>query len=141
MNIAHFSSKTRTSPVLVIRCLGPVLTLIAAGCSNGPPQSAPVNPNVARETLTAAMDSWKFGETPESLKDLKPSIVVQDQDWTSGVKLVDYEVVDAGKEVNANLYAKVKLTLEDQQGTKSEKTVTYVVGTSPVLTVFRDSLQ
>ena len=115
--------------------------LAAAGCGSGPPQSAPVNPSIARDTLTAAMDTWKFGESPESMKELEPAVIVQDQDWTSGLKLVDYEVVDASKEVNANLYAKVKLSLEDDKGTKSEKTVTYVVGTSPVLTVFRDTFQ
>jgi len=120
---------------------GTILMLAAAGCGSGPPQSAPVNPSIARDTLTAAMDTWKFGETPESMKDLTPAVIVQDQDWTSGLKLVDYEVVDASKEVNANLYAKVKLSLEDDKGAKSEKTVTYVVGTSPVLTVFRDTFQ
>jgi hypothetical protein len=114
---------------------------LAVGCAEGPPKSAPVNANIARDTLTAAMDSWKFGETPASLQELTPSIVVQDLDWENGLKLVDYEVVDDSREVNANLYAKVKLTLEDPNGEKSEKTVTYVVGTSPVLTVFRDSFQ
>ena len=55
----------------------------------------------------------------------------------TGKKLVDYEVIGEGKEVDANLIAQVKLTLEDK-GSQIEKTVTYVVGTAPKLTVFRD---
>jgi hypothetical protein len=51
---------------------------------------------------------------------------------------VDYEVLDGGKPESANLVARVKLSLEDKEGAKSEKTVTYLVGTAPVLTVFRD---
>jgi hypothetical protein len=112
-------------------------SLAVVGCG-GPYQSAPVNVGIARETLSAAMESWKSGETIESLKEDSPAIVVQDLDWSGGTKLLDYEVLDDGKPEDANLIARVKLTLEDTQGAKSEKTVTYVVGTAPVLTVFRD---
>ena len=109
-----------------------------AGCGSGPYESAPVNPEVARETLNAALESWKEGATIESLKADSPSIVVQDFDWSGGAKLLDYEVLDDGKPESANLVARVKLSLEDKEGTKSERTVTYLVGTAPVLTVFRD---
>jgi hypothetical protein len=109
-----------------------------AGCGSGPYKSAPVNPDIARDTLNSAMESWKSGETIESLKADSPSIVVQDLDWSAGAKLLDYEVLDDGKPESANLVARVKLSLEDQDGATSEKTVTYLVGTAPVLTVFRD---
>jgi hypothetical protein len=109
-----------------------------AGCGSGPYESAPVNPQIARETLNAALESWKEGATVESLKADSPSIVVQDFDWAGGAKLLDYDVLDDGKPESANLVARVKLSLEDKEGTKSEKTVTYLVGTAPVLTVFRD---
>ena len=112
-------------------------TLAVAGCG-GPYQSAPVNADKARETLAVAMEAWKDGETVESLKEESPEIVVQDFDWSGGMKLLDYEVLDDGKPESANLVARVKLTLEDKDGAKSEKTVTYLVGTAPVLTVFRD---
>ena len=113
-------------------------TLVLTGCGSGPYESAPVNPKIARETLNATLESWKNGETVESLKAESPPIVVQDFDWSGGAKLLEYEVLDDGKPESANLVARVKLSLEDKEGTKSEKTVTYVVGTAPVLTVFRD---
>jgi hypothetical protein len=116
-------------------------TCVLAGCGSGVYESAPVNPDIARDTLNSVLESWKEGATIESLKADSPSIVVQDLDWSSGAKLLDYEVLDDGKPESANLVARVKLSLEDKEGTKSEKTVTYLVGTAPVLTVFRDMMK
>lgn len=112
---------------------------VTSGCGSGL-QSAPVDADTALETLERVMESWKQGDTAESLKEQSPSVVVQDVDWTSGMKLLGYEIADDGKESGANLIARVKLTLADKQGAETEKTVTYVVGTAPVLTVFRDLL-
>lgn len=109
--------------------------LVLSGCSG---KNAPVNVDVAQQTLTSTLEFWKDGETPESVAEQKPSIIVQDIDWTSGAKLIDYEIIDDGNPVDANLIAKVKLKLQATDGKETEKTVTYVVGTSPVLTVFRD---
>ena len=86
------------------------------------------------------MESWKEGGSIESLKEESPAIVVQDFDWANGIELLNYEVVGDGKEAQANLFAQVKLSLKDKQGMQSEKTVTYVVNTAPMLTVFRDIL-
>jgi hypothetical protein len=116
-------------------------SLAAAGCGSGPYQSSPVDAKKARETLVVAMESWKSGETAESLKQKTPSIVVQDFDWTGGKKLHEYEVLGDGEEVDANLIARVKLILKEGEGGTVEKTVYYVVGTAPVLTVFRDAFR
>ena len=116
-------------------------SFVLAGCGSGVYQSAPVDEDKASETLLEVMESWKEGETPDSLQEQSPKIVVQDFDWLSGMKLLSYEVVGESKAVDANLIARVKLTLQDKTGNELEKTVTYVVGTSPVLTVFRDMLK
>lgn len=115
-----------------------VCSALATGCGSGLYQSAPVDSSKARETLTYVMDSWKNGEALEDLEDEEPSVVVQDMDWKNGIKLMAYEVVGQAKEQGANLVATVKLTLKDESGTESEKTVSYTVGTAPVLTVFRN---
>jgi hypothetical protein len=107
-----------------------------AGCGGNP--RYPVNPNVAQETLKTTLDGWKSGKTPSDLKTADPAIVVQDADWSGGAKLMSYEVQPDATPVDANLVAKVKLTLESADGKKKEKMATYLVGTEPVLTVFRD---
>ena len=116
-------------------------SFVLLGCGSNVYQSAPVDEDKASETLTLVLDSWQEGETPDSLQEQTPKVVVQDFDWSSGMKLMSYEVVGEPKAVNANLIAKVKLSLQDKSGSASEKTVTYLVGTSPALTVFRDMLK
>ncbi|MCA9032984.1 MAG: hypothetical protein KDA66_19350, partial [Planctomycetaceae bacterium] len=76
-------------------------------------------------------------DTPEMWRERTPEVVVQDIAWKAGEKLQDYEIQGAGKPVDANLVCDVKLTLQNSDGDLHEELVTYLVGTSPVLTVFR----
>lgn len=116
-----------------------MLLLITAGC--GQRRNTPVNVNVAQETLKTTLDKWKAGSKPDELQGGTPKIVAQDMDWSSGAELVSYELLGGDKPMDANLVVKVKLTLRTKEGKETEKTATYVVGTSPVLTVFRDMMQ
>ncbi len=43
-------------------------------------------------------------------------MIVQDFEWESGAKLLDYQLVDDGKPYDANLRVQVKLTLAGGQG-------------------------
>lgn len=115
-----------------------LVLLIATGCGGGP--SHPVDTGTARKTLVETLDRWKSGEKPDDLQKSNPQIVVQDMDWLGGAELVAYEVVGDGEPMDANLLARVKLTLKGKDGKTAEKTVSYLVGTSPVLTVFRDMM-
>ena len=71
-------------------------------------------------------------------------MTVQDFEWDTGAKLIDYQLVDDGRADGPNLRIQVKLTTigEPVKGKKeakpAEKKASYVVGTSPRLTVFRD---
>lgn len=109
---------------------------LLVGC--GGPRAYKVNPETARQTLIQVLDHWQAGETPESLRDLTPEIVVQDFDWAGGAKLTEYEIDGDGEARDANLYVTVRLSLVASDGRESTKVVRYVVGTAPVLTVFRD---
>jgi hypothetical protein len=111
---------------------------ILVGCSGEGQRAPAVDPSRARDTLRTTLDGWKKGETLETLKAGSPSIVAQDFDWMAGSKLVSYEVVGDGKFDDANLRIPVKLTLKTPQGEEVKKQVSYVVGTSPELTVFRE---
>ena len=84
------------------------------------------------------LESWKNGDPIEALKTAKPAIVAQDLDWLGGARLVDYTLSDDARKVAANLYVPVRLTLKTSSGKEVKKNVTYVVGTDPYLTVFRD---
>jgi hypothetical protein len=113
------------------------LTFLFVGCGGGPGLAAPVDLDKARQALKTSLDSWKEGKKPADLKAATPSIVVQDFDWMGGAKLVSYEVTGDGKNDDANQRIPVQLTLKTAKG-EVKKSVTYLVGTDPVLTVFRD---
>jgi hypothetical protein len=122
---------------VIVACLAAVLMLALSGCS-GTAAHAVDTPR-ARDALVTALDHWKQGDKPRSIS----SMTVQDLEWESGAKLLEYQVLGEGQAKDANLSIKVKLTLgvAPGKGTKIEKTVNYLVGTSPSVTVFRDMLK
>jgi len=111
------------------------MLLCLAGCT-APAERHQVDPQTARSTLEAVLASWREGATPESWREKSPSVVVQDMDWQRGSKLESFEILST-EAVDANLNCSVKLVLQDTAGKSSKRTVSYLVGTSPVLTVFR----
>jgi hypothetical protein len=126
---------------VILACLVAMALFALVGCSGG--NAHAVNPSRAREALVSALDHWKKGEAPRSLSAASPSMTVQDLEWERGAKLVDYQVLGDGESRDANLSVKVKLTLADEKSKSKtmEKTVSYLVGTSPSVTVFRDMLK
>jgi hypothetical protein len=111
--------------------------ILAAGCGGYTAAEHRVEATTARSALEQVLDSWRQGASPESWQLKSPQIVVQDMEWRSGAKLQSFEILDEGEAIDANLHCRVKLKLLDPKKGGSEKTVTYLVGTSPVITVFR----
>jgi hypothetical protein len=109
------------------------LALLVAGCSVSGGARA-VDAPKAREALRTALDGWKKGDAPASLA---PSLTVQDMEWLSGAKLVDYQLTGDGQDFGVNLHVPVTLTLRTTQGREVKKNVSYIVGTSPIVTVAR----
>jgi hypothetical protein len=116
-----------------------VMLVAVGGC--GASATTAADPDVARKTLETVLASWKEGGKPDEWQEKSPKVVVQDFDWAAGAKLKSFELLGPGELRDANLICKVKLVVEKPSQGAAERTVTYVVGTDPVLTVFRDSLQ
>ncbi len=109
---------------------------VVSGCQSSADANR-VDPTLARSTLESVLDSWKRGESIDSWQTKDSHIVVQDLEWKAGVKLAWFEILDQGDAVDANLFCRVKLSLVDPNSKRFERSVTYVVGTTPVRTVFR----
>jgi hypothetical protein len=126
---------------VIAACLGAMLVLALSGCSNS--RAHAVDPPRAREALKTALDHWKQGESPRSLSSSAAPMTVQDFDWEGGAKLIDYQILDDGQPADANLRLKVRLTTTGAKagGKTNQKTVSYLVTTSPSVTVFRDMLR
>lgn len=132
-----FNARSVTAPRLSAGLMCVALVAVC-GCSSQGPRAAPVDPGLARSTLRTVLDAWKDGQSPEALQDRTPSIVAQDMDWRTGHQLVEYEIDGEGEAIDANLYCPVRLQLRGPDGKSITKNVRYIVGTDPVLTVFRE---
>lgn len=121
----------------MVRRLGPALVFVLLlGCGGGS-RNAPVQADKARETLKAALDSWKKGDKVNALQSASPPVYVIDMEWDGGYRLKDYQLVNDGEEKDAHLMCRVKLTLTDPRGAEVRREVTYIVSTAPNLTVSR----
>ena len=110
--------------------------LLLSGCNRQ--RAAPVDAGLARATLARVLEHWKQGGTMDELRKQSPEIVVQEAYWSDGRTLQGYTLVDEGRKEDANLFCEVELALSPVAGGEAVKTnVTYVIGTDPVLTVFR----
>jgi hypothetical protein len=131
---------------VVAACLVVLATLLLPGCS-GSSGAYSVDEPQARDALKTALDAWKKGETSQSLASSPNPMTVQDFEWDTGSKLIDYQLLDDGRTEGSNLRVQVKLTTigEPAKGKKeakpAEKKASYVVGTNPRLTVFRDIMK
>lgn len=129
--VGRMFQSSRISVAVFVMCL--------TGCSDK--VGAPVDVHTAQQTLVTALDGWKDGKVPEDLFEERPSIAVQEMEWSNGTKLLDYEIVSDDQPVGPNLVATVKLRLGKDDGKVTEKMATYVVGTSPKLTVYRNTMR
>jgi hypothetical protein len=109
---------------------------LALGCSRGF-NNAPVDASQARDTLRLVLESWKQGDKVDALQSADPPIYVIDMDWQAGARLKDFQLVNDGKEMDAQLFCPVQLTLQSATGKEMKTQVTYIVATAPNLTVSR----
>lgn len=123
----------------LVCCCG-LLCLVLSGCGGGP-RAQPVKVDLAKATLVQVLDHWKSGGDIEDFRKRKPEIVVQESLWTNGSKLQEYRIIGSERAEDANLWSEVELTLVPASGGEpTKKTITYVIGTDPVLTVFHAML-
>ena len=108
-----------------------------AGCGGG--GASRVDETDARAVLVKALDAWIAGTPAADLRASSPEVIVVDQQWTAGMKLVDYEIVGLGTFDGKNLRAPVNLVLGGTPARRANQKVSaeYVVGLQPVVTVTR----
>jgi hypothetical protein len=105
-----------------------------AGCGGG---GVAATEEAARAALASALDAWKAGRNAEDMRIHSPEVVVGDRDWKQGRRLVAYEI-GQGKFDGKNLRVPVTVTLAVPPRGNRKFVVSYIVGTQPVVTIFRD---
>lgn len=117
----------------VITCL---CLLLTSGCSQSA-RNLPLDQEVARQSLTTALTAWKDGKTPDDIQKGPHQIICGDHDWRSGMRLVSFEILPEESSDGTNLRKSCRLEFEDGAGARSTQTIEYIIGTSPVITIFR----
>lgn len=137
MSTAGCSAQLRRTAALI----GFVASLMLIGCGPRQQTAKPVDADQARSALETVLTDWTKGGKPEAWMQRVPQVVIQDADWARGAKLRTFEILGPGEPRDANLFCRVKLVLEEPSAQPAEQTVTYCVGSDPVITVFRDFTQ
>ena len=97
----------------------------------------PATEEAAHGALTAALDAWKAGRKADEMRQQTPEVVVGDADWKQGRRLVGYQI-GTGMFDGKNLRVPVTLTIAQPPRGNRQLVVNYIVGTQPVVTLFRD---
>jgi len=106
---------------------------LLAGCARNA-RGLSVNETAARDACQTFLTAWKDGKKAQ---DLAPKITGKDSDWDAGFVLESFEILPEQRSDGANLFFKVRQKVKTPAGAVQEQEVGYVVGTSPVVTVFR----
>lgn len=107
---------------------------LAAGCQRSADNLSLDQPR-ARDACQTFLTAWKEGR---NIEDLKPKIVGRDADWEAGAKLESFEILPNERPEGPNLILTVRRSVQPKTGGTVQQDVEYVVGTSPVVTVFRN---
>lgn len=116
-------------PLLVVL----VLALLLTGCDQNARNLASVNETTARDALQTFLTAWKDGKKPEDL----PKMTGKDSEWDQGKTLEAFDILPEQRTDGANLFLKVRRKVKTKKGVLQDQEVEYVVGTAPVVTVFR----
>lgn len=119
----------------LMSCLLLALCLATMGCGSSEGRNLPLDMDLARDACKDFLEAWKSGD---KAADLAPAIIGKDEAWDAGEKLTDFEFLPNESDGGSNLHIPVRLTVKSPQGRESKLEVTYIVGTYPKVTVFRD---
>lgn len=106
------------------------------GCSRTLDKAADADEGA--KALQIALQAWKSGKLPEDLREAKPSIVMNEDEWRVGKRLLDFKVEEvalSGRQIRAT----VQIKLEDKSGKTRDQKAIYIVDTTPRIVIVRDT--
>jgi hypothetical protein len=113
------------------------LTLfLFAGCGRG--LDPDVNKGDADKAMKTALEAWQAGKTQTDLEKGQPSIIMNDDDWRTGKKLLDFKM-EEGALSGRQVRCKVWIKLQDKNDKTEERNAVYIIDTKPRIVIVRDS--
>jgi hypothetical protein len=114
-----------------------IILLACCGCNSSTRHAKPVDEDAAMQALIVCLDAWSSGTGMDVFAKQNPDFTVQDLDWSGSKKLTHYEIIGTPVKIDCNLIVEVNLHFATPHRQTETERVTYIVGTDPVLTVFR----
>ena len=114
------------------------LALLLAGC--GPARGPDSDPTQAAALLRTALDAWKAGTAPTALQAHRPPIWFNEPDCRGACKLLNYRLQDGPTMYGRQVRVVARLTLQPQTGKTVDRTIAYLVDTTPNCVIARDGL-
>jgi hypothetical protein len=120
--------------VVLVHLLFVGVAMAVGGCGNTVGRDLPLDRDLAMASLETALKAWVDGKKPD---ELKPKITMGDFAWESGKTLASFEIQkDKARGDGTNLYIPVVREFRGAGGKVTKSETTYIVGTSPVITIF-----
>ena len=120
-----------------LTCLFVLCALGTAGCGQSAPQLT-IDPALAQASFEQFLQVWKKGGKPRDLQTASTTIIVGEPDWEAGRKLTGFKILkDKQRNDGANLHMTAQLAIHSKPGRTLKHEVTYIVGTSPIVTIHR----
>jgi hypothetical protein len=113
----------------------PLLVLLLSGCNRGLGPEA--NRDDADKALRTALDAWKSGKPQDDLDKENPSIIMNEDDWRVGKRLLDFTMEESslsGRQVRC----RVRLKLQEKNDRPTERNAVYIIDTTPRIVIVRD---
>lgn len=107
---------------------------VLTGCG-GPTPVAPAGTSAdAVPVLTRALTAWKEGQTVVAMSSAEPPMIIRDEDWEAGTKLLDFMIVGTPVPYGGDWRGDALLTFDNQS---EPVPVIYTVTVAPVQAIFR----
>jgi hypothetical protein len=106
------------------------------GCGKG--AGEPASLEQAGPALRTALEAWKGGSSQQDLGSQNPPILMNEDDWREGKRLIDYKMDEAGTLSGRQVVWRVQIKVQDKNGKTEDRRAKYVVDTTPRLVIVRD---
>jgi hypothetical protein len=94
--------------------------------------------DAADQALRTALEAWKSGKSQTELEAGQPSILMNEDDWRVGKRLLEFKMEPSGLS-GRQVRCKVHIKLQDKDQKPAERDAVYIIDTIPRIVIVRDS--
>jgi hypothetical protein len=98
----------------------------------------PADTTEADKALRTALEAWKAGKSQRDLEKERPPIIMNEDDWRVGKRLLGFQLLD-GSLSGRQVRWRVRITLQDKDNKPVEREATYIIDTTPRIVIVRDT--